>query len=386
MFWLAFKTGLLTILTLGFYRFWMKTRLRRWYWSATRPAGIPLEYTGQPLEKLLGFLIVVVFLAFYLGLANLILTFVSLAVFAEYTFAYVISAIVIAPLWFFAQYRSRRYVLARTRWRSIRFGLEPGAWGYARRALLGWIGVVLSLGMSHPALRFQLEKYRNDRTFYGNHRLQQGGHKTMLYPAFVHLALGVFFTVGSFLAAMEEGQEGIAMMMVVSVPWALFGLVHYIVEGRRIMASHLTTGAMTLVPKPRVLKVLHIYVVGNLFRFSAALLILMITGFLFLAAAAAILGGFEFLFQMDPDEMAEDVFLTMPAWITGALGLASYFLLFLVWSALTHAFITFPIWRHYAETLQIDGLAELGEISQRGRDEFAEAEGFAEALDVGAAI
>ena len=40
---LALRTGILTILTLGFYRFWAKTRLRRYYWSAIRPGGIPLE-------------------------------------------------------------------------------------------------------------------------------------------------------------------------------------------------------------------------------------------------------------------------------------------------------------------------------------------------------
>ena len=61
-------------------------------------------------------------------------------------------------------------------------------------------------------------------------------------------------------------------------------------------------------------------------------------------------------------------------------------MIFLVWSALTQAFLIFPIWRHYAQTLQIDGLDELERISQRARDEFSEAEGFAEALDVGAAI
>jgi hypothetical protein len=55
LFWLALKTGFLTVITLGIYRFWMKTRLRRWYWSAIRPGGHPMEYVGDPIEKLLGF-------------------------------------------------------------------------------------------------------------------------------------------------------------------------------------------------------------------------------------------------------------------------------------------------------------------------------------------
>lgn len=40
LFRLAFKTGVLTVLTLGLYRFWMKTRMRRYYWSAIRPGGV----------------------------------------------------------------------------------------------------------------------------------------------------------------------------------------------------------------------------------------------------------------------------------------------------------------------------------------------------------
>ena len=56
LFKLALISGIWTILTFGFYCFWMKTRLRRWYWSSIRPDGLPLEYAGDPLEKLLGIL------------------------------------------------------------------------------------------------------------------------------------------------------------------------------------------------------------------------------------------------------------------------------------------------------------------------------------------
>ena len=59
----------------------MRTRLRRWYWSAIRPGGHPLEYVGDPIEKLLGFLFAVVVLAFYIGIVNLVLMFFSFALF-----------------------------------------------------------------------------------------------------------------------------------------------------------------------------------------------------------------------------------------------------------------------------------------------------------------
>ena len=81
------------------YRFWMKTRLRRWYWSSIRPGGHPLEYVGDPIEKLLGFCIAVVILAFYIGIVNLLLIFVSFSLFQGNGFAYLISFVGVIPIW-----------------------------------------------------------------------------------------------------------------------------------------------------------------------------------------------------------------------------------------------------------------------------------------------
>ncbi|MCY4396908.1 MAG: DUF898 family protein, partial [Rhodospirillaceae bacterium] len=46
----------LSILTLGIYRFWGRTRIRRYVWSQTSLLGEPLEYTGRGIELFLGFL------------------------------------------------------------------------------------------------------------------------------------------------------------------------------------------------------------------------------------------------------------------------------------------------------------------------------------------
>lgn len=71
LFFLAMKTGILTLMTAGIYRFWATTRLRRWYWSSVRPGGAPMEYTGTALEKLAGFLLAIIILAFLLTAINL---------------------------------------------------------------------------------------------------------------------------------------------------------------------------------------------------------------------------------------------------------------------------------------------------------------------------
>ena len=48
----------LTLLTLGLYRFWAKTRLRRFLWVHATIDDDRLEYAGTGNELLLGFLIV----------------------------------------------------------------------------------------------------------------------------------------------------------------------------------------------------------------------------------------------------------------------------------------------------------------------------------------
>ena len=79
-FMLTCLTTLLTIITFGIYRFWAKSRIRRYVWSATAPNNDPMEYTGTGTEKFVGFLIAMVFLAVYLGLVQLGLSFLGFAI------------------------------------------------------------------------------------------------------------------------------------------------------------------------------------------------------------------------------------------------------------------------------------------------------------------
>ena len=238
VFWMSVRMGLLTVLTLGIYRFWMKTRLRRWYWSAVRPGGIPLEYVGTPYEKLLGFLIAVVILAFYIGVVNLILMFASFSLFQGNFAAYLLSFLGLVPLWFYAQYRARRYIMARTRWRGLRFGLEPGAWGYVGRALLYWGLTLVSAGLLLPLMTYRLEAYKTNRTFFGDTRMHQGGRWQMLYRSmrWMFVAAGLGMTGAAvFVSGNEPGGIGI---WVLAGMVGLFGLVYYRVDSlRRLTAT-----------------------------------------------------------------------------------------------------------------------------------------------------
>src|SRR5476651_1247074 len=72
-FWrLLIRGSLLLLVTLGIYRFWLATDVRRYLWNNTEIAGETLEYIGTARELLIGFLIAIAFLVpiyavFYVG-------------------------------------------------------------------------------------------------------------------------------------------------------------------------------------------------------------------------------------------------------------------------------------------------------------------------------
>jgi uncharacterized membrane protein YjgN (DUF898 family) len=382
LFWLAFRSSVLTVLTLGIYRFWMKTRLRRFYWSAIKPGGVPLEYTGTGVEKLMGFLIAVVIMAFYIGIFNLILMFLSFSLLSNNFAAYGMSFVGLIPIYFYAQYRARRYILARTRWRGLRFGIDPAAWSYAWRAMLHWIATFLTLGFLYPRQVFWLEKFRIDRTWFGRERFSQEGSWKILRPAATHFYIGIFLTILAGVIGWFN-EAGFALFTL-SIPWLLVGLVHFKVQSFRILAAHKNLAeGIRFRAAPRTWRVIRIYFLGNLLAGLILWAILM----------AVFFSGIMALMALDPLVFDNEDF----GLNSGTAGVAArnamfvgigllYFSIFVFWGVLSQVFITLPLMRHYAETLHISNSHQLALIAQRPRDEFSEAEGFAEALDIGAAI
>lgn len=394
--WHIFRTalwlGTLTVLTLGIYRFWMKTRLRRLYWSGVRPGGHPIEYVGQPVEKLLGFLIAVVILAFYIGIVNLVLMYLSFSLFEANTVAYVASLAGVVPLWFYARYRARRYVLARTRWRGIRFGVDAGAWGYAMRAMLYWMLTILSLGLLWPVMTYRLEKFRADRTWFGSVQVHQGGSPRTLIAPFLPVWILTVVGIGGLIAGILIAENmtqleifesgGVADLVIIAGPialllWPLSAILYSVVSWRRLTNAK-TAGGLGLQAAPKVWRVAIIYLLG----YGLTLFVIVVAGGAWLLGLAAVaMGGMSIDF--DPEDLFSAASSMPAATILWVLG---YFFLFILWGALRHALVTVPLWRHYARTLTITGAESLRAVRQRDRDDHTEAEGFAEALDLGAAI
>src|SRR6201996_8008699 len=114
---LRIKGAALLILTLGLYRFWFATDVRRYLWSNTEIGGETLEYTGLATELLSGFLIAVT-------IVGPLYTAIATAALALETATAAIAAVgflLLVVLSQFALFRARRYRLTRTVLRGVRF-------------------------------------------------------------------------------------------------------------------------------------------------------------------------------------------------------------------------------------------------------------------------
>ncbi len=159
---------MLTFITAGIYRFWAKTRVRRYFLSRASFLGDRLEYTGTGKELFLGFLIVLAILvplsiAFQLA-SNAAFTAGS-EIFAAVQAGYFV---LFYFLFFVATYRARRYRLSRTMWRGIRGGQTGSAMLYAVHGMLWSTITVLTLGLAYPVMRLKLQAYKTDRMSFGN--------------------------------------------------------------------------------------------------------------------------------------------------------------------------------------------------------------------------
>lgn len=379
LFRLALKTGALTILTFGIYRFWAKTRVRRHIWSSTELDGSRFEYTGTGLEKFLGFLLAVVILAVYIGLLQMILFFFGMTLFTEpessdqavaQVMALNLTFLAVVPLLLFATYRARRYKLARTRWRGIRFGMDNGAWGYAFRAMGYYLLAGLTLGILTPLATFKLEKYMADRTWFGDAKVQQHGDWPKLYRAMKHIFIGLLIMAISAGLGFLEMVGFAAFGFFVGYIWIIVGSVYYGVHSFIYLTKNKTLGEeIAFSAQPKTATIVLTYIVG-------VLAIGILTAIAF--AILGLLVGLGSVFNMDGGFDIGFGQITI-----GAVG---YFAIIVAAGAAWLSMVVQPIIAHYVDTFTVINADALAEIAQRSADDGADAEGFADALDIGGAI
>ncbi len=175
---IALRNSVLGVLTLGFYRFWAKTRLRRYMWSNLEFDGDRLEYHGQAKELFIGFLIVLAVVLPLVIALNLLQFFVAAETGATLGRAF---GLVFLFLFALAAYRARRYQLSRTSWRGIRGNQGGRAVVYAVKSFLLWLAVGFTAGLAWPLRTVVLADYKLNNTWIGSKRFIFEGRASKLF-------------------------------------------------------------------------------------------------------------------------------------------------------------------------------------------------------------
>jgi uncharacterized membrane protein YjgN (DUF898 family) len=392
---LLVRGAALLMVTLGIYRFWLATDVRRFLWSNTEIAGETLEYTGTPLELLIGFLVAVaILIPVYAGLFLAALDLGTLGQLSG-----VIAFAALGVLGQYAVFRARRYRLTRTIYRGLRFHQSGSAWRYAIRASLWWIASALSCGLAYPFQLASLERYKMRNTFYGDlgghfagagwRLLLRGLPMWLCVVAPLALSLGAFIEVVDWTAlgeALSAGGDDVmgriegsnpalagaivfAMLMAgTAVTMAALFYPAFQALSLRWWASGLRFGEIEMRSTLRTRQVYGAYVrflwVAILFCIGLAII-----GVPALVAVGTLAGN-------------ERAGAGAEIAATGIL-LVGYVIAALGFSTVYCATVLLAVWQLGMESLHLSGLAALDRVKATGNPSSALGEGLADALNVG---
>jgi uncharacterized membrane protein YjgN (DUF898 family) len=391
---LRIKGAVYVLLTLGIYRFWLATDVRRYLWSNTEIAGETLEYNGLATELLVGFL---------LALAILVPLYMVVAIGALELGVVAVTAILmvlplVALLAEFALYRARRYRLTRTVFRGVRFNQRGSAWHYALIGFAWWIVVLLTAGLAYPWAKASLQRFKLRNTSYGDlpGRFEATGSALFLRGValwglvFAPLVIGIvafgamtdWIAVNDILAKGDDnaftqvaqnsgfrhaswvGLAGIGVSVLAAV---LLYPVFQAIKLRWWM-SGLRFGEVVVTSQLRASQVYRVYLrfILHVLLFTLAASVVGVVG---LAAVGMLLGAAH---DSNPAELMATVILVV-LYVVSVLGVSTIY----------QVTVTAAMWRLSAQSADLSGAQALDTVRAAGAPISALGEGLADALRVG---
>ena len=347
LFGMGLTIAFLSLITLGFYRFWGKTQIRRYLASRISIMGSRFEYTGTGKELFLGFLIALAVLI-PLGAASYGIELITAGKSAVTQFtAMGLQYAFILFLIGYATFRARRYRLSRMVLRSIRFWQTGSNVGYALR-MVGYLALTMAtLGIARPVGDIALYRYQMQHTWFGSQKFEFDGRAgPMMGKWILSLAL-VPFTLG------------------LSLIWYAAFRMRYLQSQTRYQGIGFSL-AVTF---------------GNLVRIYSlyALVMTVLFGFFYVAIFAVVM-----------PTIVQDQAVDAQSWIQAnamvlyGVGIGAAFVVFGLIAPivqllmLTHRFI-----RLVANRLEFIGDVDLHTIMQSAAERPQSGEGLADALDIG---
>lgn len=229
---IALPNLLLTIVTLGIYRFWATTRERRYLWAHTRFVDERLEWTGKGMELFIGF--VLVMLLFFLPFSLIGIVSESLILRGEEGWAMLLTAssfFFILYLTGIARLRALRYRMSRTRWRGIRGGSNNQGfkfgWSYLWKTIVGQIPFGLLVPWSMTSLWNERWNKMSFGPYHFDAEAQAGdifGRYLLFYlaPILLFAAMAIAAVTGGGIGAGLGGNDGFGIGMGLGIAIALF--------------------------------------------------------------------------------------------------------------------------------------------------------------------
>ncbi len=220
LFKIMFVNLILTLLTLGIYSFWGKTKVRRYLCEQSSFAGDRFYYHGTGWELFRGALIFgAMFGLFNLGLYSIGQVWGMEAQIVAQT----VGPLLIIFLFPIILVGAFKYRLSRTAWRGIRFSFrgkrKSALWLYIK----GYLFTLLTLGFYTPYFTINAQKFWIGESYFGNQSFQYDGKGKDIFQAFLVLVLMYVLTIGAPLLlnlyVPGIGEEQLAqMMMIMYIP------------------------------------------------------------------------------------------------------------------------------------------------------------------------
>lgn len=278
---IAFTNLLLTIVTLGVYMFWARTRERRYLWGNTRFIDDRLEWTGTGLELFIGYLLALLVFVLPLGLVQFGVQ--ALAIRGQDGAAALLIVGVYAAVMYLvgvAIFRALRYRLSRTFWHGIRGGADLQGFGFGLSYLWKTIVGAMAFGLLVPWAMVSLWNERWNAMSFGPHEFrsdaQSGGlmaRYLLYYLAPVVLFIGAFITLAFVgprgpMGTPEEIQASVFAVLAILyfgffIVLGLIALFFYAAYFREVV-SNLSLGDLDFEFRARTVDWLKLFI-GNFF-------------------------------------------------------------------------------------------------------------------------
>ena len=381
---ILWRGTLLSLITLGIYRFWMMTELRRHLWMNTGVGRDRLEYTGSGIELFFGFLFAIAILApFY------VLYFVAGIEATRYkaflSFPLIVVFILFAE---FAIYRARRYRLTRTTWRGIRFWMSGSGVRYMLISV-GWMILVgLTLGLLLPWREAALERYKMSNTLYGDLRGSFVGRPWDFFKRGVWiwaLPFGAAVLLVGFSAASLAAKGGphglgsfsffhlLAVIILIASPFLVPAYrrieMRWWIEGLRL-------GEVRFQADPDAIRFAGLYwsMIGSILLAFVAFGVVILIGFISLKSAGIL---------PTAGANTEAGFLHSGAgWVSIALVILAYVALILTIGIINRWFMQRGFWKIVTNGSRVENLGAADHVKAMGQPSNALGEGLMALLDV----